>query len=243
MVRIDVEAVAAYYRVFNNLEHLLEGTVTYAAEPRLHRSARHLHRASTHFTRPAHDRVLDNIVHRQPHTVVDIGCGDGYFITRVVRSTTGIRCIGVDNDADALAYGAARKDASAATFLTGDLRQVEWYAPKGSAVVYVAMAVVHELFREGRSAVVDFIRDLRRHTPGGTLILVEFLGRESVELAREGHPKRKRVAAFYQLLHPLTDQGLPQQEATWTDCIAEAGASLDSLSVTENNLGVFTVRL
>jgi cyclopropane fatty-acyl-phospholipid synthase-like methyltransferase len=53
------------------------------------------------------DRLLDRVAERQPHTVLDAGCGSAQWLVRLLERTPGATGVGVDLSADAVAAAVA----------------------------------------------------------------------------------------------------------------------------------------
>ena len=99
----------------------------------------------------------------QGETLLDVGCGTGYFTRRFARDA-GLAATGIDIDRDWVAYAASR--AGDTPFLVGDARRL----PFADASFDTAVAVTSLCFVEDeRRAIAEIIRVTRRRFAIGLL--------------------------------------------------------------------------
>ncbi|OIQ99319.1 malonyl-[acyl-carrier protein] O-methyltransferase [mine drainage metagenome] len=100
---------------------------------------------------------------RRGETLLDIGCGTGYFTRRFARDA-GLAAMGIDIDREWVAYAASRS--GDVPFLVGDARRL----PFADASFDTTIAVTSLCFVEDeRSAIAEIIRVTRRRFAIGLL--------------------------------------------------------------------------
>jgi SAM-dependent methyltransferase len=169
------------------------------------------------------------------HTNVclDLGCGTGDFLIQYVLRSDRARGIGIDVSAEALAQARASANRLGIT----DRLQFHEAAvgPKPLGVSSAALAdveivtsmyMLHEFGRDGREAIVDVIRSLKRQLPGRKLLMLEVEACDPAELARREPPAPHNGRLDYRLIHQLSRQGLPRDPADWHAIFSEAGCSV-----------------
>ncbi|HEU5322667.1 MAG TPA: class I SAM-dependent methyltransferase, partial [Methylomirabilota bacterium] len=157
----------------------------------------------------------------------------GDFLIQLALRDEKARGIGVDVSADALAEARPRAEA----FGVGERLEFHEAAvgPRPLGVpravldrveVVTAMYMLHEFGRDGRDAVVDVIRALRRQLPGRLLLALEVEACDPVEFARQDPPAPHHGRLDYRLIHALSGQGLPRSQADWHGIFTEAGCRI-----------------
>ncbi|MFD7464761.1 2-ketoarginine methyltransferase [Streptomyces tendae] len=157
-----------------------------------------------------------------PTSVVDLGCGDGTFLTDLVDGTGTATGIGVDPFAPetSAVAGISFVRSGATDFVRRDTRD----DPDPSRLFLAAFLLQEVLEQEGRGAVVELVRGALRQ--GGHLAVVEVDHRPAdPRVMRHG----LGLAYYnpYYLLHVLTEQRLETDEF-WQELFEEAGARLVS---------------
>lgn len=105
------------------------------------------------------DRILDIVAELSPAALLDVGCGDGYFLS---RTPSAIDRTGIDTDEAALRF--ARAFCPDATFRNADI-----LAPDRQYDVVTAIEVLEHI-PDGQTA--DFLRGVLGWVrPGGSLVL------------------------------------------------------------------------
>lgn len=137
-------------------------------------------------------------------TVLDLGCGAGYFLIEFVKGNPDIKGLGVDNSADAVALARARAAeqgvADQLEFVVGDcfdLAEVAEFCDR--ADLFYSFALEHEQLWRGEQFVVDRLDRLASMFPGKTYLIGEPLPFEPTFL-------------WY---HNLSGQGTPRAVHEW----------------------------
>lgn len=155
-----------------------------------------------------------------PSTIVDLGCGDGRFLTELARDYPGITAVGVDpfapvdRDDGSLTF----RQALAIDYLRDAARPVA--GPDGHPLFIAAFLLQELLEQDGRSAVVELVSRVVRDY--AYLVVVEVDHRPTDHtVMRQG----LGLAYYnpYYLLHVLTEQKL-EGTAFWLDMFDDAGA-------------------
>jgi 2-ketoarginine methyltransferase len=166
-----------------------------------------------------------------PDTIVDLGCGDGTFLTDLCEG--GVRGIGVDPNQASIALGQRRVEESGhALHITLVAGSAEAFLSRAEVVLdgvtcYVAAFSLQEVLeQQGRDVVLELIRTALRSTPEARLIVIEVDRRPSdPTVMRHG-----LGAAYYNpyyLIHEVTEQRL-ETAAFWRQMFADASASVDA---------------
>lgn len=181
----------------------------------------------------------DNLMTRFPELlgnrsitkVMDLGCGSGLMLSRIVQSRPGLTGVGVDANAETCAVAtetvAVDGLADRVTIVAGDAGRVSQLSTEARSGVDLVMImfVLHELLRQrGRDGVLACLRDIADVLgPDGTLLAVEV---ESV-----GEPIRNDNVLFtpeYEFTHVLTHQRLAMR-SDWTALAQEAGLRVERI--------------
>lgn len=129
----------------------------------------------------SYEAVLERAAALQPRAVLDVGCGSGAFLSRLVGSTGAQRAIGIDISEGACDLARARLGGSdhpdRFRVLCADARRALDLDPSllGSVDVVTAMFILHEFLSAGSSAAAAELGQLARIlTPvTGRLLVLE----------------------------------------------------------------------
>jgi len=108
--------------------------------------------------------LLGELQFRPGESVLDVGCGTGYF-TRALASATGAQVSGVDINPEWLAY-ARQRNASNLSYVVADARALPYETASFDLVVSLAALCFIE---EERAAVLEMLRVARRRVAIGLL--------------------------------------------------------------------------
>ena len=118
------------------------------------------------------DRIIQLLDVSPGDDVLDVGCGYGEFLIRVLEAC-GARGLGIDSDADAIAAARKNADGRVASSLlelrTADIRQVS--LADGSFDLAICIGSTHA-FGDGEAAYPNTIQNLLRLVrPGGQILI------------------------------------------------------------------------
>lgn len=221
--------VGAYEPVMTDVEDLVTGRKVFGRD--VHRSVPDLATGLTSLEDHLMDRFPELLRDRTFTKAMDLGCGSGRLLCRIVRSRENVVGVGVDrNDeicdvARATAAGDGLSDR--VTIVTGDAGRVSLIPEEAKAGVdlITIMFVLHELLRQrGREGVLTCLKDIAGVLgPRGTLLAVE------VETA--GEPVARDDLLFtpeYELTHVFSHQRLATK-AEWSALAGEAGLTVERI--------------
>ena len=198
-------------------------------------------------------RVLESLLDRQPgETLLDVGCGTGYFTRRFAAGDTPCNVIGVDIDQEALRFASGRSLDSVA-FAVADARRLPFRDHSFDVVISVtALCFV----REERSALRELVRVARRRVALGLLnhhsLLYVLKGRGGGSGAYRGarwHSPAKVRALFAELparlvgirtaiLSPAGGQWSQRMEPSLRNLLPESGGFIAAVAELEpENIG------
>lgn len=232
LLRMLLDTGAAYRPVFRDLRELLTGQKVYGED--LCRDGARLATASARLTRGAIPVIARRLAERGITTVADLGCGKGELLATLCAGGPR-RGFGIDVDPGAVAT-ARQHLGGLADVRLGDLRDPRAldHVPR-EGLALVSVTVIHEFLREGEEALVQLLRGL----PRVPLFVVEYDAVPFEELAATQDEETLLTASFYQLLHPLSDQGDPQPAARWREIFARSGYRVTSEDRVAPRLVVF----
>ena len=159
-----------------------------------------------------------------PSTIVDLGCGDGRFLTELVRDYPGISAVGVDpfapvgRDNGSLTF----RQAFAVDYVRDAARPAA--GPDGYPLFIAAFLLQELLEQDGRTAVVDLVSHIVRDYAYLAVVEVDHRPTDHTVM-RQG----LGLAYYnpYYLLHVLTEQRL-EKTSFWLDLFDDAGAAVVS---------------
>lgn len=211
-----VPFLLAYKNVSESLAELMDGSKQYGAEVR--RDARYLGTGTKLFF-PELARIL---LRRGIKNVLDLGCGNGSFLSILAGAIPDFRGIGVE--IDPLTAEEARQTITASDrrdsvrIITGDVGEPESFPrDTNEAEAITAIGILHE-FRKDDS-LIPLLNRYKVRFPSARLFLIEFDTPGWKELRQRPHAPERRSAAIYRFLHHFSEQGLPQSEAEWVETI------------------------
>jgi SAM-dependent methyltransferase len=161
--------------------------------------------------------------------VLDLGCGNGALLVELARQD--LNFVGWGIDFNRAMCKAARARIRAARLgkrlrvLEGDCRKLRSALPdKVSAMVRAVVAgnVANEMFADGHSRAIAWLRDMRKALPGRPLLIADYYGRLG---QKKRHPSRKTLLHDYAQL--ISGQGVPPPDAAvWRSIYSRAGCRL-----------------
>ncbi|MFI6504098.1 methyltransferase domain-containing protein [Nonomuraea typhae] len=160
-------------------------------------------------------------------TVVDLGCGDGAFLTELVRRRPGLRGVGVEPDETGSRLAAERVEREGlgdrvtihrgrAADAAALVRETE-----GPVCFLTAFVLQEMLEQDGADAVESLLRTAMRTRPGAHWLVIEVDHRLGDRQAM-AHALGTAYYNPYFLLHAITEQRLERREV-WEAMFASAG--------------------
>jgi SAM-dependent methyltransferase len=225
--------LGGYGSVLHKLGSVLKRQVA-LADPSLVRSTRHAAAGAAYstctFTIPDVFAAMDD---KHAKVCLDLGCGTGDFLIQYVLRDETSRGIGIDISGDALEQARANAEAFGVAdrlaFHEAAVGPHPLGVPAealGEVEIVTSMYMLHEFGRNGREAIVDVIRSLKRELPGRLLLALEVEACEPAEFARQVPPAPHYGRLDYRLIHALSGQGLPRSQDDWHGIFEDAGCSV-----------------
>ncbi len=167
-----------------------------------------------------HDDLLDG----QPASLLDLGCGPGFYTCRL--ATLGHRCRGIDFGPASIEYARQHvPDGSCCEFVLGDIRQVALKGPYD-----LAMLLYGELNVFSPAEALAILRKVRASLTSEGRLCVEIQTPEAVEGAGRGEPSQQQ-----------SESGLfsdsPHRCLTENEWLPEQNVAIQTFTVTETDGG------
>ena len=239
----------AYESVFSNTASLLKKEVRYGQD--VIRDGEYLGISSALYNERAWDAVIDLLRSMEVSTVVDLGCSIGDFLARVQKNFPRMCSIGVEVDPVAAAIAqetlSSRSDQEV-LIIDGDAATPEIWKDsimqKGnpSGTLFIGITMWHEFLYKGEQHLLDIFFQYRTLFPGSTFVVVEYNG-FSVPETMLLPESRRESASVYQLVHPLTQQGLPQSPSKWRGLLEKSGMRLEKTISVYPNTTIYVATL
>lgn len=238
--------ILAYEPVFSNLSQLLRGKVKYNKDIR--RRGIYLQRSSAIYNAKAWQQIIEVLKKNNPHTIIDLGCGSAEFLIRICLTLPDTFGIGVEIDKKlaVLARGNIKEQKLSERILIiqGDAAKPEElmkhlaFKSDSTRIALVGITIWHEFLINSEKFLIELFRRYRDCFPGSIFIIAEYNGFSFEELINLPQPAREK-ASFYQLVHPLTNQGLPQSPEKWRMILRKAGFNLRETMAVEPNFTIY----
>jgi hypothetical protein len=191
------------------------------------RSQRHTVRGTEQLTAVRAVPAVLRILSREGLSgVLHLACRTGEFLIGLARSEPGIRGLGIDRDYGRIATAVqkARRHGvdSRLRFEAAEIGRDPIVFGEASRDVeaVVALYLLHEVGRHGRSRVVDLLRGIAAAYPGRLFVSLETLPYVPPTARR---PPATFTPLDYLLIHRLRAQGLPLPPDEWGAIFEEAG--------------------
>ena len=243
-VQNSIYFALAYEDVLNNLPALLSKTKKYGVE--VARNGKYLSKSSTLHNHHAWPAITDFIKEYNFETVVDLGCGAGDFLKHVAKTLPAVQLIGVEQSTEAAGITKDDKDQSI-KFINGDVGTPEVWAKDLSInsiekTLFVSVTVWHEFLWSGEAELQKVFSKYHNQYKGATLLLVEKNG-YSLSSLKVLPDSLKDVTSVYQMIHPITNQGMPQSPAIWRSLIELSAVSLQTVLPTQPDMSMYVCKL
>lgn len=237
----------AYEPVFSNLARLLKKEFTYGKD--ISRNGKYLQNSSALYNEAAWQTVLEFVNKKNYKFIIDLGCGSGEFLIEAAKKLPHIKAIGIDIDGETVQVAQTHATISGLTdrvsIIKGDARKPEFtlqaYKKETgpSEICFVGITLWHEFLTDDETFLCDLLQKYGQLFPGSGFVAVEYDGLSYDELARLPQPDRT-YASIYQLVHPLTNQGMPKPRVFWQALFKKAGIELFETLSCAKNLTVLT---
>jgi SAM-dependent methyltransferase len=160
----------------------------------------------------------------QPATVLDLGCGPGFYAHRL--AVLGHRCHGIDFGPASIEYAQHHNpDKSRCTFTLGDIREVAFGGPYG-----VAMILYGELDVFAPAEALEILRKAQASLGSQGRLIVEAHTSRVVEELGRGEPSEQRSEGGL-----FSDR--PHRCRTENQWLAEEKVAIQTFTVTESTTG------
>ncbi len=239
----------AYRPVLENIEGLLKGDVIYGQD--IVRDGQYLRISSALYNQPSWELIINQLATLGIATVVDCGCSGGDFLVRACKALPNLSGVGIDNDTEVikLAIASVPSMLQDRIFIQeGDVSKLDdWCQAIPSDVApdrlaFVGVTVWHEFLRSGDTGLTDIFLRYRSLFPGSFFIIAEYNAFSWSELPLQAESLRE-AASVYQLVHPLTGQGMPQSPEWWQTTLSKAGIKIENIIPVNTNSTVYVGRL
>lgn len=236
----------AYEPVFTELLPILKGEMEYGKD--VVRVGSYLRISSAIHNEPAWDLVIDRIKRMEISTIVDCGSSGGDFLLRACSEIPDVHGIGIENDALVVTEANDRLKnhvlSNRVTIVEGDASQPEIWRKnvlrdiESTNIVFTGITLWHEFLYYGEQYFLDILKRFRDNFPGSIFIVVEYNGFEWENLKMLSDSFRE-AASVYQLVHPLTNQGMPLPQEKWLEIFKKANIRLQEVETVKPNSTVY----
>ncbi len=216
-----------YAPLFEKLDSLISKRELYNVD--IFRREKFMARGSTALTRYLpFPSAKDLIKKRGFRSVVDLGCGDGEFLTYLCRKGN-VRGVGVDLSDEVVELAAKRiKDTGLedrVRVVRGDIMSLDSASLSDDSDLVCMMFVLHEFFSDGCEKGMEVLRRLKSNFPESHFLVCELVRQENRWLR-----KKKTGITEHHLFHRLSNQGIVP-ERKWKEIFEKAGFEI----VTQKN--------
>ena len=161
--------------------------------------------------------------------VLDLGCGDMAFLAGLCRMNAQIRCLGIDFDAEMIAYDQQRLQAEnfggRLTSLRADMFTLPELPPDLPPVDAITACDTFHEYLGAPGRIVNLLKGLRQRFPQAVFVIGEFCRQDPAWLRR--HPT---ASLEHHLFHELSNQQIGAA-ADWRKLFAEAGLRIEEEQV------------
>jgi len=234
----------AYEDVLNNLPSLLRKEKKYGVE--VERSGKYLSKSSALHNHHTWPEIVDYIKEHNFQTIVDLGCGTGDLLKHLAITLPGLQLVGIENNTDAANISKEDKNENI-KFIKGDVATPETWLEDLSIksiekTLFISVTVWHEFLWAGETELQKVFSKYHALYKGGTFLMVEKNG-YSLNSLRLLPDSIKDVTSVYQMVHPITNQGMPQSPAVWRSLIESSEISLVTVLPAQPDMSIFVCKL
>ena len=228
---MSLGAVGAYHTLLTNYSSMLKNTITYGKD--FIRDGRLVAISSVLTGKANYSWVAQKFKDLKIDTVVDLGCGSGDIIIDFCKKHNSFNGIGLDIDPAAVevAQENVKKNnlENRIELIVGDMLDPTTYSnkitSKGSKVSFNAIMALHEFLRDGKQAVIDVLKKMKKEFPESYFVLGEFNKCKDSEFQNIPIYERMHMLFYQEIIHGLTDQGLASLEE-WKEMFKAADVQL-----------------
>ena len=228
---MSLGAVGAYHTLLTNYSSMLKNKITYGKD--FIRDGRLVAISSVLTGRANYSWVAQKFNDLNVDTVVDLGCGSGDIIIDFCNKHKTFNGVGLDIDPTAVevAQENVKKNnlESRIELIVGDMLNPKTYSSKihskGEKVAFNAIMALHEFLRDGKQAVVDVLKKMKKEFPGSYFVLGEFNKCKDSEFQNIPIYERMHMLFYQEIIHGLTDQGLASLDE-WKEIFKAADVEL-----------------
>ena len=244
-----IHFATAYQSVFCTLDTITTNTSKYGID--IVRDGAHLARSSSIHNQRVNKFITRKVGELDCNFFIDCGCGDGRLLCEVVAGTKDSRGYGIDIDANAIT---ALRSTISELKLQNKVFPIQanidrpscWskdvvFPNDMSRVLFLGSMVWHE-FLHIDGHFVSKIKEYRKLFKGAYFMMTEYNGIRWEDMPTQ--PKSLREgASVYQLLHPVTDQGMPRSQIEWLNILKACNVNIKNVWDCKPNSTVYLCRL
>lgn len=238
----------AYEPIMNGLD--LRSQNPQSPEPARERDGLHLGISSALHNKRMWEDIIDVLRHKNITTVIDIGCSIGEFIIFAKSELPNIKFYGVDVDKKAVQRAQENLNTGNEThtkIFEGDAgAPMNWKNQLGNIslthTAFVGITIWHELLSPTKHTFINAIKTYKNLFPGALFIMAEQNGYTYEELSLLPETL-KAFSSIYQLVHPLTGQGMPQSPNRWKMLFEAADCIILDTKYVEPDMSMYVAQL
>jgi len=236
----------AYEPVLSCADSLLKRESIYGAD--VIRNGEYLGLSSALYNKKACDTLIELLYDMDINTIIDLGCNKGDFLLSIGDFFPKMNVIGVE--IDSVVSVIAQKELThkyperSTLIINGDVSSPSvWrdFIPQKKnfrATMFVGITVWHEFLYKGEQYLLDIFLSYRKLFPGSVFVVVEYNGFSFSEFSSLPEYFRES-ASVYQLVHPLTLQGVPPSPSKWIELFKHAGMQLEKVVNVHPNTTIY----
>ena len=156
--------------------------------------------------------------------VLDLGCGDMAFLAGLCRSDRNIRCLGIDNDADMIAYDQKllrENDHAGRLFAQqGDMFNLPELSVNLLPIDCITACDTFHEYLQYPNRLIELLQQLKRRFAGVRFVIGEFCLQDPAWLKRH-----KTATLEHHLFHRLSGQQIGSAQ-TWRDLFQKAALEI-----------------
>jgi len=228
---MSLGAVGAYHILLTNFTDTLKNKKEYGKD--FIRDGKLVAESSVLTGRTNYPWVANKLAELKVDTVIDLGCGSGDIIIDFCKRQNSFKGIGLDisEGAVSLAKENVKKNNlnDRIEIILGDMLDPKSYSDKisskGEKVAFNAIMALHEFLIDGREAVIDVLRKMKKEFAGSYFILGEYKKCSDEEFQNIPIYERMHMLFYQEIIHRLTNQRLAFLNE-WIDIFKDSDVEL-----------------